>query len=286
MTKQFEDQSGKKPVSAGAPRKFPAPGHPAGNSARNGEALPGQKLASQIPIRQNTGSSEGSFPERLCIVTREAKPSHGLLRFVVSPDNQLVPDLKENLPGRGAWVSNSRSLLEAAVAKKLFARSFRQHLIVDAGICDQVESLMRRAILGKLSLARKAGLVTTGFNKVIEALRKKDIALVLHASEAANDGRKQIASAIHANEKNNFPHHAVSVHDGFCGGELDGALGNSNITHVAIEAAPLALSMLTDLAKFMKYQELDNGVATSEPDLKSETCSPPEKVPDLANGGG
>ena len=40
-------------------------------------------------------------PERRCIVSGEAQPKRGLIRFAVSPDGILVPDILEKLPGRG-----------------------------------------------------------------------------------------------------------------------------------------------------------------------------------------
>ncbi len=39
--------------------------------------------------------------ERLCIATRVVRPIEDLIRFVIAPDGEAVPDLKHNLPGRG-----------------------------------------------------------------------------------------------------------------------------------------------------------------------------------------
>jgi len=58
-------------------------------------------------------------PERKCIATGEVQPSHGLIRFVVGPDGQIVPDILGKLPGRGIWVAASRPALDKA-AKKNF----------------------------------------------------------------------------------------------------------------------------------------------------------------------
>ena len=55
-------------------------------------------------------------PQRRCLVTRASRPKGGLLRFVVSPEGVLVPDLGEKLPGRGLYVMPDRALLETAIA--------------------------------------------------------------------------------------------------------------------------------------------------------------------------
>jgi predicted RNA-binding protein YlxR (DUF448 family) len=71
--------------------------------------------------------------ERRCIVTGEVQPKAGLIRFVVSPDGLLVPDLGEKLPGRGIWISSDRDVIDQAVAKKAFARAARAEVTVPDG---------------------------------------------------------------------------------------------------------------------------------------------------------
>src|ERR1700733_1876156 len=51
-------------------------------------------------------------PQRRCIVTRERLPKERMIRFVVGPDRQIVPDLAARLPGRGIWLSASSDVLE------------------------------------------------------------------------------------------------------------------------------------------------------------------------------
>ncbi len=57
-------------------------------------------------------------PERTCIVTREAKPASELMRFVLGPENQVVPDLRNRLPGRGAWVTPTAAVVAVVVRKR------------------------------------------------------------------------------------------------------------------------------------------------------------------------
>ena len=59
--------------------------------------------------------------ERRCLVTGEVRPKAALVRFVVSPDGAIVPDIAERLPGRGLWLTARRDIVAAAVAKRLFA---------------------------------------------------------------------------------------------------------------------------------------------------------------------
>ena len=61
------------------------------------------------------GSEAG--PLRRCIVTRERLPKERMIRFVVAPDNVLIPDLAATLPGRGMWLSARADVLETARAQ-------------------------------------------------------------------------------------------------------------------------------------------------------------------------
>ncbi len=66
--------------------------------------------------------------ERTCIVTRKSASAKMLIRFVIGLNNQIVPDLKANLPGRGVWVSAHHSVIEKAVKQKLFIEILKQKL--------------------------------------------------------------------------------------------------------------------------------------------------------------
>ena len=62
-------------------------------------------------------------PERKCIATGEVNPKYGLIRFVVGPDGQIVPDILGKLPGRGIYVSADRAALdESEQERRVFAR--------------------------------------------------------------------------------------------------------------------------------------------------------------------
>jgi len=111
---------------------------------------------------------ERDGPERRCIATGDSQPARGLIRFVVGPDGQIVPDVAGKLPGRGIWVSADRAALDLAVKKKLFARAARQAVVVPEGLADLVTTLVRQRVIDLLSLARKSGQAIAGYEKCRE----------------------------------------------------------------------------------------------------------------------
>ncbi|MEZ0213954.1 MAG: DUF448 domain-containing protein, partial [Xanthobacteraceae bacterium] len=123
--------------------------------------------------------------ERQCIATRTVVPVAQMLRFVVGPDGAVVPDLSARLPGRGAWVTATRGALAEALKRKAFGRAFRGKARVEAGLAERIDALMEKDTLAALGLANKAGRVVAGTTKVTEALRAGTVAVLVHATEAA-----------------------------------------------------------------------------------------------------
>lgn len=135
---------------------------------------------------------EQDAPERRCIVTGETGGKAGLIRFVVGPDAQIVPDVAEKLPGRGIWVSADRKTLEKAVTKRLFARGAKQPVEVDPGLVDQVEGLLSARVIELVSLARKAGQAMCGLEKVKGLLVNEEAVCLLQANDGSERERTRL----------------------------------------------------------------------------------------------
>src|SRR5579864_4768122 len=99
---------------------------------------------------------------RMCAVTREVRPIDELIRFVVSPAGEVVPDLKRKLPGRGLWVSASRAAVAEAVRRNHFKRGFRREVRVSPALVQDTEALLARSVAEALAVAAKAGQVVSG----------------------------------------------------------------------------------------------------------------------------
>src|SRR4051812_17343271 len=104
--------------------------------------------------------------ERRCIVTGEVLPEARLLRFVVGPEGEIVPDVAAKLPGRGLWVRAERSAIAQAAAKRLFAKAAKAPVKLDAGLPDRAEACLVERMLAYLGLARRAGELLLGFDQV------------------------------------------------------------------------------------------------------------------------
>jgi uncharacterized protein len=193
--------------------------------------------------------------ERMCIVTREVKDEDALVRFVRSPDGQVVPDLQRKLPGRGVWVSLSREKVNEAVKKGLFSRGFAAETKATPELADLVGDLLRKLALSTFSLCKKAGLAVAGNSKVEDMVSKGRAQLIIHAAEAAPDGRGKI-------DKLAAP--GVKVINIFQVDELDLAFGRSNVIHAAVARGKLAEKLLLAVQRIEMYDAHSERLVTEE----------------------
>ena len=128
-------------------------------------------LASVDPDLDNGPRTDRSATMRMCAVSREVRPIDELIRFVVSPEGTVVPDLKRKLPGRGLWVSASRAAVAEAVRRNQFSRGFKRDIRAAKTLPEDTENLLVRGAIEALAMAAKAGQVVSGFGKVEDALR-------------------------------------------------------------------------------------------------------------------
>jgi len=127
-------------------------------------------------------------PQRTCIATGETAAPDRMIRFVVGPEGDVVPDLARRLPGRGLWVKAERAAVERAVAKNLFARAARASVKPAADLAERVERLLLERTLADLSRARRAGRAVAGFVRVEQMVGQRRAGLLVVADEADGDG--------------------------------------------------------------------------------------------------
>lgn len=190
---------------------------------------------------------------RTCIVTRSEVPADEMIRFVLDPDNQVTPDLRRKLPGRGVWVTATRKMVDEAVSRKLFKRGFRSEVVVDPELGEQADRLLCSAALASLSIAKKAGLVVSGHAKVDKAVRSGKAVLLIHALDAAPDGIRKLQSALLAGRAEAGSE--INVRAIWPGDELDKALGGGNLVHLAVLPGGATKSLIERLNRVETYRQ-------------------------------
>ena len=133
-------------------------------------------------------SSESvSEQERRCLSTGETLDKDQMVRFVVGPSDEVVPDLAQNLPGRGLWVKADYQAIAEAVKKGLFAKAAKAPAKAAADLADQVTALLRTRCLNFIGLAKGAGVTVLGQPQVEKELRANKLAFLLLATDAKSE---------------------------------------------------------------------------------------------------
>ena len=182
---------------------------------------------------------------RKCIVTGEIKEKSRLLRFVVTPDRQIVPDLYKKFSGKGVYVSNSYTVLQQAISKNFFSKVLKRNVKASNELLQTVENLLHKNALNAISLAKKAGAAVIGFDKVLDLLKQGKVDFVLEASDAGDDGQKKMSRFT----QNLLVYRLFSVE------ELDKALDKVNTVYLAFlrtEMSNMVKDNFDKLSEFLK----------------------------------
>jgi len=189
---------------------------------------------------------------RTCIVSRKTFDRDELIRFVTGPDGSIVPDLKENLPGRGVRVEAKKTSVQTAVNKQLFARALKADAKADPELPQRLDALLEERALQALALTKKAGLLITGFAKVDAAIRSNKADLLLHSVDAAEDGKRKLASATA------FVKHLggeeIEVVSCLGSEEMSAVLGLGNVNHAAALPGGATRNLIKAIRKLEKYR--------------------------------
>ena len=214
--------------------------------------------------------SDQAGSERTCIVTGTKDVPEAMLRFALSPDGSVVPDIRRKLPGRGVWTQLSFDTVSRAAAIQAFSRAFRAKAAAPAALAETVGALLERDALQSLSIANKAGLVVAGAFKVDSAIEAGGVVALIQASDGAADGA---AKRVHALRAKLGPEaNAIVRVDLFKSGELDLALGRANVIHAALKQGAASSAFLARADRLRRYRggEADAAAGTVHGDVTAQ----------------
>ena len=220
---------------------------------------------------------EAHVPERTCILSRRTAPREELIRLALSPDGEVAPDVRARAPGRGAWIGVTRAEVDQANAKgKLKAalqRAFKTSDVrVPAELGERIAAALRQAALDRLGMEARAGNLINGAERVENAARSGKVALLVHAGDAGEDGRKKLDQAWRVGgggppslERTSFagPLQGVIFPEGRT--ILSMALGRENVVHVALTDPAAASRVQRALRRWRAFTGPKRGLEGGEP---------------------
>lgn len=204
-------------------------------------------------LEPETGEPEPELkgPLRRCIVTRETLPKEAMLRFVLGPGRELVPDLAGRLPGRGMWLSARADVLERALSRGAFHRAARGQVQLPPDLRARIETGLKGRIRDQLGLARRAGQAVSGFQQVREWLQAGRAAVLVEASDGSLSERDRLAG------RRGTPMVAV-----LSAAELGAVFGRDHAVHVAIAPGRIADMLVQEAGRLAAVSGIANGAGT------------------------
>ena len=206
----------------------------------------------------NGPRTDKSATMRMCAVTREVQPIDDLIRFVVSPQGEVIADLKRKLPGRGLWVTASRRAVAEAVRRNQFSKGFKREIRPSPTLAAETETLLVRSVIEALAMVGKSGQVVAGFSKVESALEQRQAVVLIHACDGAADGIRKLDAIARQNGKNSDESPEFPVVTVLTSEQLDLALGRSNVIHAAVLAGPASRTFLSRSQILVRYRMADD----------------------------
>lgn len=224
---------------------------------------PNERLTSDI-VEPELPAAVANDPgsERRCILSGESSARDDLLRLAISPDGLVLPDVAGKAPGRGAWITPDRALLETALAdgalKKALLRAFKGAVLtIPDDLADRAEAALARHLCDRLGLELRSGKIVLGSARIEEQARSGRLAALLHASDSSEDGRRKLDQAwrVGREVEGSGERGQVLPLDRTA---LSVALGRDNVVHLGVaghpgdtRAAKRVLDPVTRLANYL-----------------------------------
>lgn len=190
-----------------------------------------QNSLSNGPVLSNDAPARH---ERCCIVTRENGDKAQMLRFVISPSDDVVFDIHQKLPGRGIYILPSPVNVQKAIDKNYFAKSAKQKVNIREDLVEHVLASLKQALINTLCLANRAGILAAGSDQCLDVLRRNQAGLYLTSSPQSSDMRQRI-------EAKNPSLHLI---DYLSDTELGHIIGRPELTHMIVKTGNLCLKVL------------------------------------------
>jgi len=181
-------------------------------------------------------------PLRRCIATRQTLPKEQMIRFVIGPMRELVPDPGGRLPGRGLWLVTQGDVLRKALKQGAFAKAARGSVVIPGDLGALIVSGLRQRVLDFLGFARRSGEAVAGREAVLDWLRQDKVALLIQASDGSPAERSRLTGG------REWP-----VLTPLTAAELGGVFGRERAVHVAVSPGRMVSSLLAETARLAGF---------------------------------
>ena len=228
-------------------------------------------LCDKISDKKGLHKAFKASPQRKCSVTGNIYNKAEMIRFVIGPDESLVPDLAAKLPGRGVYVACTAEAVKAIAQKGKLAKAVQRSLkrslakgAIEQDLVGQVAGLLKKRLLDRLGMQLRSGMLIVGFDKLVEITKavqgngffKKDkyFGAAFSASDAAEDSLRKINNALRQSQLDEDVAQITSLP--LTRDEISQALGKENAVHMLAFQDKGLEHLQQDIQRFTAFCDL------------------------------
>ena len=178
-----------------------------------------------------------------CALSGEILDREKLIKFVISPDNDLIADIFDKIDVSGIFIKAEKKSVKKAIEEGLFAKLFNKDIKISNDIVEQIEKGLKTQISGMISLANKSGNLIRGFDKIKMAVKKNKIEFMISAKDGSKAGKDKIKT----NEIKQFE---IFIID-----ELNRILAKENVVHIALVKSKIATNLRKLIEKLDFFED-------------------------------
>ena len=168
------------------------------------------------------------------------------IKICLSPDNRLIPDLCDKLPGKSVWLPANKAFIANILRKEDLETYFGVSKIYSLDLVSIIEMILRKKILSTISMTKKSGVLAIGLDAIKAQLIKNRHSLIIVAM-----GAKSLAN------KSYFASENVSISESLLEQkDLERSTGKINVKYVGVFSKSFKKTIQVDLNKLKGF--IDN----------------------------
>src|SRR5215510_5739103 len=155
----------------------------------------------EISVGQQPEKGHGHAPsrygaERTCIGCKAQREARTLLRFVCTPQGEVILDASGHAPGRGIYICCDAVCLRKALKPAKLALALKRPVVAPDfdTVCQEVRRLLYKRLRTCLSLGQKAGAVVSGYMPLRQAFAQARVLYMILAEYIATGRAEEYRS--------------------------------------------------------------------------------------------
>jgi len=168
------------------------------------------------------------------------------IKICLSPDNKLIPDLCEKLPGKSVWLPADKAFIVDILKKEDLKTYFGVSKIFLPDLVSIIELVLRKKIMSSISMTKKSGVLAIGLDAIKTQLIQNRHCLIIVAMGAKSLGNKSF-----------FASENVSIFESLLEQkDLEKSTGKFNVKYVGVFSKNFKKTIQVDLNKLKGF--IDN----------------------------